>query len=132
MVEQAYGVLGQFLENGELVAAADPDPARRQAAQDAGVGELYEDYEEMLARAPIDAVLIATPTPLHRRHGVAAARAGKHIFCEKPMARTVIEAARESNVLPKYCETQIGSQIASVGHFCQLGCGGQEVTLATT
>jgi predicted dehydrogenase len=48
----------------------------------------------LLARDDVDAVLICTPTSLHATITVAAARAGKHIFCEKPMAMTCAECER--------------------------------------
>ncbi len=43
-------------------------------------------YAKMLEQAPCDAVALCTPSGLHPQHGIAAARAGKHVICEKPMA----------------------------------------------
>jgi predicted dehydrogenase len=53
---------------------------------------LYADYREMLARAPVDAVVIATPHSLHAEQAIAAAEAGKAIVSEKPMAVTLDDA----------------------------------------
>lgn len=62
------------------------------------------DYGSVLADASIDAVIVAAPTYLHREYAVAAAEAGKHVFCEKPIALTledgqaIIEACRKAGV----------------------------------
>ena len=47
---------------------------------------LYKTYEEMLKHAGLDAVVLATPHSLHVPQTIAAAKAGKHVFCEKPLA----------------------------------------------
>ena len=52
-----------------------------------------ESADEIIADPSIDAVWICTPTAMHRQICIAAARAGKHIFCEKPLAMTAAEAA---------------------------------------
>lgn len=48
-----------------------------------------EDYEELLAREDIDAVAIMTPDYLHEEHAIKALEAGKHVYCEKPLAITI-------------------------------------------
>ena len=50
------------------------------------------DYRSVLNDKSIDAVLIATPQHLHAEHFTAALEAGKHVYCEKPMTRTIEEA----------------------------------------
>lgn len=77
----------------EVVALCDPrlDKARRVAG-DWGVPKVFGDLEDLLAEDGIDAVEILTPTHLHHDHVVAAARAGKHISCQKPMANSVTDA----------------------------------------
>jgi predicted dehydrogenase len=57
-----------------------------------GWAEVETDWKKVMARKDIDIVDISTPTFLHRDMVVAAARAGKHIFCEKPMALSYAEA----------------------------------------
>lgn len=52
----------------------------------------YDSLEKMLDDPDLDAVYIATPNSLHAAHTLAAAKAGKHVFCEKPMATTVRDA----------------------------------------
>ena len=58
----------------------------RQLAKEYKVPRIYTDVERLLADPQVDAVYIATPVDLHRRHTVAAAKAGKHVLVEKPMA----------------------------------------------
>jgi len=73
-----------------VVAFADPQlsPAAVELAAQLGAATLASP-EELLARSDIDAVVIAVPTDIHQELAVAAARAGKHIICEKPLARTL-------------------------------------------
>ena len=87
-----------------LVAAADPRPeARARFVQDFS-GAAYGTVEDLCADPAIEIVYVATPHPLHARHAILAARHGKHILVEKPMALTLqdcaamIAAAREANV----------------------------------
>src|SRR5690606_26079775 len=54
--------------------------------------QLYKSYEELLKHPGLDAVVLATPHSLHIPQVVAAAQAGKHVFCEKPFALTKAEA----------------------------------------
>jgi predicted dehydrogenase len=54
----------------------------------------YEDYNEMLARDDVDAVSVCVPNFLHHDVAIAAAEAGKHVICEKPLATTVEDARR--------------------------------------
>jgi len=76
----------------EVVAVCDIDEERAQRFADRhGIDGVYSSYEEMLDRAEINAVDIATPTFLHAPMTLAAAAAGKHIHCEKPFCRTVQE-----------------------------------------
>ena len=87
-----------------LVAAADPRAeARRRFAKDFG-GRAYDTVEELCADPDIEIVYVATPHQLHARHAILAARNGKHVLVEKPMAlsvddcREMIEAAKQANI----------------------------------
>ncbi len=72
-----------------LAAVCDVDEARaRKAADQWGARKVYTDYREMLRDPEIDAVAVVTPDFAHREPIVAAARAGKHIIVEKPLATT--------------------------------------------
>ncbi|HEY8587988.1 MAG TPA: Gfo/Idh/MocA family oxidoreductase [Naasia sp.] len=75
-----------------LVAVADPVEANAQRRAEPAGAATYSDYTEMLASADIDAVDICLPHHLHKDAIVAAARAGKHILCEKPLCLSVDEA----------------------------------------
>jgi predicted dehydrogenase len=89
----------------ELVAIADvEEPKAKKLAEEFSVKDIYTDYEIMLQREDIDAVSICVPSGLHAEVAIAAAEAGKHIFCEKPLDITVdkmdrmIRTARERQV----------------------------------
>ncbi|MGQ0537454.1 MAG: Gfo/Idh/MocA family protein, partial [Gemmatimonadaceae bacterium] len=69
-----------------LTAVCDVLPERAQAAGEAQGVPFYTSYEKMLAEAPGDLVAICTPSGMHPQHGIMAARCGKHVVCEKPMA----------------------------------------------
>jgi predicted dehydrogenase/NADPH:quinone reductase-like Zn-dependent oxidoreductase len=76
--------------NTRLVATMDPNAAL--AAELAGEAFSTTRLDEVLARPDVDAVLIATPNHLHHPVGIAAARAGKHIVMEKPLAHDLAHA----------------------------------------
>jgi predicted dehydrogenase len=61
----------------------------RQLADQYNVSSVYTDIGQLLADPRVDAVYIATPVDLHKQHTIEAARAGKHVLLEKPMALTV-------------------------------------------
>jgi len=74
----------------ELHAVADSIPGRARAyAQEHNVPHAFEDFHEMMRLADLDAVCICTPSGLHAEPAMAAARAGKHILCEKPLDVTL-------------------------------------------
>ena len=119
---QGRGVLRGLLAGGaNLVALCDPDPeminkARADALSAGGEATKdakgYEDYRRLLDNAAsFDAVQIATPDHWHAPLCKAFMKAGKHIYCEKPLTHTVAEAreirelSRTANVV-----TQMGNQ----------------------
>ncbi len=83
-----------------VVAVADVAHAQaeRLAARWPGAHALAS-ADDLIADRSIDAVWICTPTRLHRDAAIAAARAGKHIFCEKPLAMTSAEAAEMADAI---------------------------------
>lgn len=100
-----FGVIGlsrgfvlsrpMFLKDARvrLVAAADPRPEARAAFEAEFGGRAYADAAQLCADAEVEVVYIASPHELHAAQAVAAARAGKHLLVEKPMALT-LEACR--------------------------------------
>lgn len=82
------------LPNAELIAIAEVDPARREAAAKRFGCEAYADYAQLLTRDDIHAISICTPDLMHVEPAIAAARAGKAVLLEKPMAHTGEAAQR--------------------------------------
>lgn len=79
--------LAQRVPNAEVVAACSPVPAELDwAAGTLGITTGYADYDALLAHPGLDAVFLVTPTSLHADQIIAALRAGKHVFCEKPLS----------------------------------------------
>jgi myo-inositol 2-dehydrogenase/D-chiro-inositol 1-dehydrogenase/scyllo-inositol 2-dehydrogenase (NAD+) len=74
----------------EAVADAAGDAAAA-GARELGISRYVTDYKDILDDGAVDAVVIVSPTNLHRRIAIDCARAGKHIFCEKPMAMNAAE-----------------------------------------
>jgi len=86
--------------------------------------EAYTDFREVLARKDIDAVSVCTPDHWHGFITVAAAKAGKDIYCEKPLANTIAEGRAIANIVNRYGRVlQTGSQERSnesVRFACEL------------
>ena len=80
--------------DAELSWAVDLDKPRAEALVESTGGCATDSMDEALADPAVDAVLIALPTSLHRMATEAAAKAGKHVFCEKPIARTAENGRR--------------------------------------
>lgn len=80
--------------NSTLLACASADPALTRAyAQRHGVPRTYDRAEDLVADPDIDAVYVATPPASHKPLALLAARAGKHVYVEKPMALRYAECA---------------------------------------
>ena len=97
----------------ELVAAVEVDPqARRRLAEDAarlGFG-VAQQLSEVLADPAVEAVILCTPHPLHAEQIVEAARAGRHVFCEKPLCLTLADAERA------LAECEARGRVIGIGH----------------
>lgn len=90
-----FALCFRFLREGRLVAVSDPDPEAVQAVKSMQPhAQCFDHYEDMLLKPWIDAVIVASPTQFHCEQVIAAAQAGKHILCEKPMACTLFECDR--------------------------------------
>ena len=78
--------------DAEVVAVCDLDEARaKEVADQFGIAKIYTSYNEMLQDPEINTVDITTPTHLHSPMSLAAAKAGKHILCEKPFCLSLEE-----------------------------------------
>jgi predicted dehydrogenase len=99
-------------ENVTIAAVCDVFDKRAQAAAQRANAKPYRDYRRLLENKDIDFVVIATPDHLHASMTIEAARAGKHVYCEKPMTHTVEEAQR---VLDTIRETGVKMQVGVQG-----------------
>ena len=91
---QAAHVDQSYPDRAEIVALADIDEenlGRTAARLKGSKPETYTDWRQLLDRDDIDAVCISTPQFAHREIAVAAFEAGKHVYCEKPLALTVAD-----------------------------------------
>ena len=137
--KQARGLLNNFKKQPvRIISGAEVDAqklakfkalAEKAYAESGGNQSLggfkdVADYRDILADATIDGVIIATPDHWHAKQAIDAARAKKHIYCEKPLTRTVAEgralvnAAKENKVV-----LQTGSMQRSwknFRHACEL------------
>lgn len=77
-----------------VAAVADTDPARAQRLAAVTDAAASDNLAALLDRGDVDAVVIATPPRFHADLAVQAMRAGRHVFCEKPIALTVADADR--------------------------------------
>ena len=77
----------------ELVGLADIDEgAVRSRAEEFGISRWETDCRAYVEDAEVEAIWVLTPAAVHAEVAISALRAGKHVFCEKPMARTVSQA----------------------------------------
>ncbi|MBM4086049.1 MAG: Gfo/Idh/MocA family oxidoreductase [Planctomycetes bacterium] len=102
----SYGIIGcgnvsgrhldvcERSEGARLVAIADKQAERAKQVSESRPSRpaVFQDYRELLAHSGVDVVVICLPSQLHAEATIAAANAGKHIYCEKVMATTVNEA----------------------------------------
>ena len=135
---QGTGVLRAFLGRSQALAVCDPKPERRAAVKAMVEGfygqhkpsggykgcAAYADFRELIARDDIDAVSIATPDHWHVIPAIMAAKAGKDVICEKPLALNVAEGRALADAITRYGRVfQQGTQQRSSGSFrfaCEL------------
>lgn len=90
-------------EGARVVAVLDPENGET-IAKEYGC-EVETDLETLCSREDVDAVIVATPNYLHKEPVIAAAKHGKHVFCEKPIALSyadcdaMVKTAQENNVI---------------------------------
>jgi predicted dehydrogenase len=122
----AIGVGGQgganlsACENENIVALCDVDNVyAAKTFQKYPNAKIYKDYRVMLEKhKEIDAVIIATPDHTHAVITMAAMKAGKHVFCQKPLTHTVHEAGKIMEAAQRYqVQTQMGNQGHSSEHI---------------
>src|SRR5689334_5010769 len=90
------------MEGVEVAALCDRDPEKAaRVAQKFGVPTYYTRFEELLADESIDAVDLTTPNYLHAPMASAALEFGKHVLCERPLARNAGEAAAMARAAKK-------------------------------
>jgi predicted dehydrogenase len=125
--------LNQFVgyKNVVVTAVADVDTTRREAARqkvddkyaeferkNVGKCKAYKHYSELLADKSIQAVLIAVPDHWHTTIAMEAVKAGKDVYCEKPLTLTIHEAKTLIDCVRQHDRVfQTGSQQRSVGPF---------------
>ena len=94
----------QRAENAEIEAIASLSGNAEETAASFDIPKTYDTYEELLADEEVEAVYIPLPNHLHKEWTLKAARAGKHVLCEKPAAlnradvEDMIEACNENGV----------------------------------
>jgi len=124
------------LRETQIVAVCDVDSTRRKAAasvvnkhysNSSSTGDFqgcdeYNDFRELLDREDIDAVIVSTPDHWHALISIAAAKAGKDIYCEKPLTHSVLEGRVLSDTVRRHSRVfQTGSQQRSSWMF-RLAC----------
>jgi myo-inositol 2-dehydrogenase / D-chiro-inositol 1-dehydrogenase len=100
----------------ELVAACSPVAEERDyASAQLGITRVYEDFDTFLAEPGMDAVVLVTPTSLHADQTIAALKAGKHVFVEKPLALNVADCERVLTVAQEH--PQLVAMVGFVRRF---------------
>ena len=105
-------VEGWQLAGHDVVSVCDIDTVRAtQLADKFGIARTVQNYEEAVSDTRVDIVSVCVPLDLHERVTIAAASHGKHVFCEKPIARSLAEIDRmEAAVAKAGVEFGIGFQ----------------------
>ena len=100
IAQRSFAPAVQAVDDARLTAVLSRDRSRgSEFAQQYDIPEVYDDLETLLKSPQVDAVIIATPDATHEPQVIAAAQAGKHILCEKPMTTTVAGCQRMADVV---------------------------------
>jgi len=109
------------LTDARLVAVSDISKKALANARRMGVRDTLFDYQKLLKKPNIDAVIIALPTHLHRSCALYAVEAGKDIFLEKPLARNPVEGREIVSSAEKHGrKLMVGYHLRFVPSFCDL------------
>ncbi|OHB67370.1 MAG: hypothetical protein A2V70_06565 [Planctomycetes bacterium RBG_13_63_9] len=117
---QGTAIAGQAARFGRIVAICDVDlgQAERAKAQLAPEADVYQDYRELLEREDVDVVTNGTPDHWHTAVNVAACKAGKDVYTEKPLTLTIDEGKLLCKVVEQTGRVvQVGTQQRSVSQF---------------
>ncbi|WP_315817257.1 Gfo/Idh/MocA family oxidoreductase [Paraflavitalea speifideaquila] len=136
--KQSRGLVKGFASRAQVLAGADVDgkklalfqqiteklyaDAKDQTQYKGFIA--YQDFQELLSRKDIDAVMIATPDHWHAVQSIMAANAGKHVYCEKPLAhsieegRAMVKAMKRNDVILQTGSMQRSNK--NFRHACEL------------
>jgi predicted dehydrogenase len=105
--------------NVNVLALCDVDEKFLASAKAKHPGaETYGDFRKMLERKDLDAVVVSTPDHTHAVASAAALRTGRHVYCEKPLTRTVAECRAIEELTRKHKRvTQLGTQIHAESNY---------------
>lgn len=91
------------IKNAEVTAVAEKKRSRLKAIADKfNIPDRYQDYKELLKKSDAEAVIITTPTSLHKEIAIEAVKAGKDVLVEKPLARSYQEGKAVVDAAAKY------------------------------
>jgi predicted dehydrogenase len=134
---QSSGLIKRFakIENARVIAGSDVHKKRlvkftqnvtesNQKYGKSGTPEVHEDYRKLIENKDIDGIVVSTPDHWHAIPSIEAMKAGKHVYCEKPMSHSIHEGRMMEKVARKYNRTlQTGSMQRSSDQFrkaCEL------------
>ena len=105
--------------NQAIVALCDVDEKLAAKARERfGKEKFYTDFRRLIDQKDIDAVVVSTPDHTHAPATMMALRAGKHVYCEKPLTHSVYEARQVTEMAAKMkVATQIGTQIHARSNY---------------
>jgi predicted dehydrogenase len=117
------------LPDTHVIALADPDPERlSRLGEIHNIPHLHHDHQELLAREDLDAISVCTPNHLHAPVAIAALERGRHVLCEKPLARSgpeaeaIVQAAIQAGrVLKVAFNHRARADVVALKHYIETG-----------